>query len=81
MTTLTQSQVERLLYELCVRLGFCLPIADQQRLSAAPPSDVEAFTDAVFVAERMDPHGHPNLRKQVVARVAAHFTKAAEGAV
>lgn len=67
MTTLTQSQVEPLLYELCVRLKFCLPPADQKRLKATPPTDIEAYTDAVFVAKGMGPLGHPNLRKQVVA--------------
>jgi hypothetical protein len=81
MGTLNQSQVERLLDELCVRLGFCLPPNDQRRLQASPPTEVEAFTDAVFVAEGMDPRGHPNLRKQVVACVAAHFARAADEVV
>lgn len=81
MTRLSEAQVKPLLYELCLRLGFCLPPADQRRLEREPPSGVDAFADAVFIAEGMDPHGHRSLRKQVCDCIAAHFAKAAEGAV
>jgi hypothetical protein len=77
---LNPAQVAPLLYELCVKLGFCLPSADQRRLERDPPTDIDSFTDAVFVAEGMDPKAHRHLRHQVRARVATHFAKAAEAA-
>jgi hypothetical protein len=66
--------VQRLLDELCVDLGFCLPQREQARLRDWVPSDVDGFTDAVFAAEGMDPGIYGQLRRQVRARVAAHFT-------
>lgn len=80
MTKLSKAQVKALLYELCVRLGFCLPAADQRRLECEPPVEVDSFADAVFVAEGMDPQAHPGLKKQVCLCIAAHFAKAADGA-
>lgn len=47
--------VGHLLYELCTELGFCLPPEAQARLIEDPPDSVDAFTDAVIVAEGMDP--------------------------
>ncbi len=52
---LTSVQVKWLLDDLCVQLGFCLPPDDYMRLQKDPPSEPEGFTDAVFVAEGMDP--------------------------
>jgi hypothetical protein len=49
------SEVKRLLDELCVQLGFCLPPTDQLRLQQHTPTDPDAFTDAVFEAEGLDP--------------------------
>ena len=80
-TQLTEPQTQALLYELCVRLGFCLPPADQRRLEKDPPVDVEAFADAVYAAEGADPHAHPHIRKQVCDCIATHFAKATRGAV
>jgi hypothetical protein len=47
--------VGRLLDDLCVRLGYCLPAATQQRIIADPPPTVDAFTDAVIEAQGLDP--------------------------
>lgn len=65
--------VASLLHELCVDLGFCLPPEARVRLQGAPPRDVDAFTDAVFVAEGLDPRLDTRLRRQVRERVARHF--------
>jgi hypothetical protein len=65
--------VESLLDELCVDLGFCLPPDARVRLQDAPPRDVDAFTDAVFVAEGLDPRLDKRLRRQVRERVVRHF--------
>jgi len=75
---LNESQIEPLLWELCVKLGFCLDPAEQERLKESPPTNVEAFADAVFVAEGADPNANPHIRKQVIACIAAHFAKAEE---
>jgi hypothetical protein len=65
--------VESLLDELCVDLGFCLPPDERLRLQDAPPRDVDAFTDAVFVAEGLDPRLDKRLRRQVRERVVRHM--------
>jgi hypothetical protein len=75
---LSPVQVEALLYELCVVLGFCLPPDEQARLREFPPTDVDTFTDAVIRAEGLDPRVDipRQLRGDVRARVAEHFRKA-----
>jgi hypothetical protein len=70
---MSPTRVERLLSELCVDLGFCLPPDDQERLRDSPPPTIDAFTDAVFLAEGIDPLVHPQLHKQVRERVTKHF--------
>jgi hypothetical protein len=62
-----------LLDELCVDLGFCLPPDARGRLQDSPPRDVDAFTNAVFVAEGLDPRLDTRLRRQVRERVVRHF--------
>ncbi|MBO8192284.1 hypothetical protein ITI46_11485 [Streptomyces oryzae] len=69
----TEAEVQRLLYELCVDLGFCLPPQEQRRLYAAPPADPDTFTDAVFEAEGMNPAEHGPLRQQVREVAARHM--------
>ena len=75
---LSPTQVEALLYELCVVLGFCLPPDEQARLRESPPTDVDAFTDAVIRAEGLDSYANIpiHLRRDMRARVAEHFRKA-----
>lgn len=75
---MSSAQVEALLYELCVVLGFCLPPDAQARLRESPPTDVDAFTDAVIRAEGLDPHADIplHMRTDIRARVAEHFRKA-----
>jgi hypothetical protein len=50
-------------------------------LEQEPPVEVEAFADAVYAAEGDDPHAHPHTRRLVCECIAAHFAKAAEGAI
>jgi hypothetical protein len=47
--------VVKLLDDLCVGLGYCLPPDDKQRIIADPPPTIDAFTDAVIEAEGRDP--------------------------
>jgi hypothetical protein len=66
--------VAKLLNDLCVRLGYCLPPDDQQRIVSDPPASVDAFTDAVVKAEGFDPVLMASeQRRQVRRMVAAAF--------
>jgi hypothetical protein len=65
--------VALLLSELCLRLGVCLPPDARVRLQALPPRDVDGFTDAVLIAEGLDPPLHKGLRSRVREMVVRHF--------
>lgn len=69
-----RSDVALLLYELCVNLGFCLPPDERARLEGSPPAGIDAFTDAVLVAEGLDPQlVDRHVRREVRACVARHL--------
>ena len=53
--SLTPRQAELLLGNLCQWLGFCLPPAERVGLRDHPPETPRSFTDAVFLAEGLDP--------------------------
>lgn len=73
---LSLGETDSLLTELCTRLGFCLPPEIRQSLASNPPVDVATFTDAVFVAEGLDPlTADRHLYRQVLAMVATAFQK------
>lgn len=40
-----------LLFQLCIQLGFCLPSEAQAPLVEVPSDNVDAFMDAVLIAE------------------------------
>jgi hypothetical protein len=70
--------MEAMMYELCVGLGFCLAPDDEQLLRESPPEDIDAFTDAVLVAEGMDPLlADKHLRLQVRGVIAKWFARGA----
>ena len=60
-----ESEVRRLLNELCSKLGFCQPPEENQRLRESPPGEVNSFTDAVFEAEGMGDMRYTDLRRQL----------------
>ena len=69
-----RSPTELLLDRLCGELGFCLAATQYDRLVASPPASVREFTDAVFLAEGLDPLvADKQLRRQVLDRVTEHF--------
>jgi hypothetical protein len=72
---MSPKQIQFLLDELCVDLGFCLSPDAQARILGDPPADVDAFTDAVIRSDGLDPHaGIPvRLRRDVRASVMKHF--------
>jgi hypothetical protein len=75
---LSPIQVERLLYDLCTIYGYCLPPGEQARLRDSPPTEADAFTDAVIRAEGLNPDVDVPVRsrRQMKATVAEHFRKA-----
>jgi hypothetical protein len=69
-----ESEVEELLYELCVGLGFCVPPEDARRLLDAPPNGIDAFTDAVLEAEGYGDMSYTETRQMVREVVARHMS-------
>ena len=66
--------IEHFLDDLCTDLGFCLPSESRAQLIGSPPRTVEAFTDAMFVAEGLNPEvADKYLWRQVRDRVAEYF--------
>lgn len=77
---MSPAQVQKLLDELCVVLGFCLPPGEQARIRSSPPGEVESFVDAVILAEGLDPAVGVSLtvRRSIRDRVFRHFRAAGE---
>lgn len=75
---LSETETRRLLNDLCVTLGFCLPPDEISRFVHDPPRSVRAFTDAVFLAEGLDAVvAGRHLYRQVRDMVAAAFERSA----
>ena len=73
---LSAAEVASLLSTLCVRLGFCLPPVESERLCRVVPESIDAFTDAVFTAEGLPPDtADRHLYRQVRSLVAAAFQR------
>jgi hypothetical protein len=67
-----RTKVEWLLDDLCGNLGFSLPVQERERLERIGLSNVEAFTEAVFEIEGLDPQNDKALRQQVRSLVAKY---------
>ena len=65
--------LETLLGVLCVELGFCFHGETYDRLVDTPPADAAAFTDAVLIAQGLEPTSNRRLYDQVQFRVAQVF--------
>ena len=80
MIVLSPKQLDALLYHLCVKYGFCLRPDERQRLCADTPSEVTAFTDAVYRAEGLDPAtANQRVYRLVHAAVEQAFGQAGPG--
>ena len=76
-TLLTESQVEALLYRVCVELGLCLTPDTYDHLVTNAPGEVTSLTDAIFVAEGISPQAaNKKLYGQVRAYVEEAFVRA-----
>ena len=70
---LNEEEVEMLLHNLCVKLGFCLPPPLMKRLIHSPPTSAKRFAEVVFEAEGLDPNSSKELYEQVLAYIARAF--------
>jgi len=71
----TSAEVYSLLSKLCIDLGFCLPPDKIAEFQQDPPTEVDAFTNEVFIAEGLDPVlSDSGLRKQVSELVSQAFS-------
>jgi len=69
----SEQKVRVLLDELCVRLGFCLPPTASAQIRKDPPTEITAFTEAIFLAEGLKSEESRHLRQQVRDVVSRHF--------
>jgi hypothetical protein len=61
---LDSEEVKALLHKLCVKLGFCLPPIEIERMATSPPRCVDEFTRAVFLLEGLELISDRQLVKQ-----------------
>jgi len=80
-TKLSPIQVDRLLDELCVELGFCVSPTTRVRLQRQPEPGIAAMTECLFRAKRINPQaaGAEQMFQEVLSLVATHY-RAAEDA-
>ena len=77
---LSPTEVDSLLYHLCVEYGFCLRPDERRRLCADPPAEVTAFVYAVYRAEGLDPAtANPRVYRLVHAAVEQAFHRPGPG--
>jgi hypothetical protein len=72
-----ESELPWLLDELCTELGFCLRPEKRAAIEASAPRTVNAFTDAVFAAEGIDPSPrrlYAQVREKVQRRLGEWLT-------
>ncbi len=73
---LNNREVKSLLSKLCIDLGFCLSPKEENQLLEMPPDDVGSFTDAVFLAEGINPqYANRQLYRQVKTLISEAFQK------
>lgn len=73
---LAREQVEALLYDLCVDLGFCSLGDGYDQLINSPPITVEEFANAVIEFDGPSPSLPNRVRNLVRMKVAEHFERA-----
>ena len=70
---LSEKETEGLLADLCIKLGFCLPLPLIKRIVNCPPRNVDRFADVVYRGEGLDPALKSPLYQQVHKIVAEAF--------
>jgi len=63
---LGQKPRERLLNDLCVKYGFCLPPEGYDKILDEPPTELSEFVDLVFSLEGLNPEtADLHLKRQI----------------
>ncbi|WP_428151928.1 hypothetical protein [Brevundimonas sp.] len=72
---MTEAQIDDLLHELCVDLGFCLHGEAAEQFYENTPADPESFARAVFAADGLDfdSETRDGLKQAVKNRVAKYM--------
>ena len=65
--------VERLLQDLCTKLGFSMAVRDAERFIPLVHEGPDTFADTVLLAEGLDPTLEKRLRRDVREFVGARF--------
>ncbi|MCL1038243.1 hypothetical protein L2750_13930 [Shewanella submarina] len=65
--------VEYLLKDLCVELGFCIPLGDSERIKEQDYLEVDSFACEILIAEGMSPEYEVQWRKRVCNRFIEKF--------
>jgi hypothetical protein len=68
-----EKEIRSFLDEICVDLGFCLPLQDIEKLVARKNYEVDEFVRELFLAEDMNPDLELNLFRQVKRRFTDRF--------
>ena len=65
--------MERLLYELCVDWGFCIPPEVSRRLSELPYLEAKDFANQILIAEGMNPEYEKQWKRKISNKFIAGF--------
>ncbi len=68
-----KESIDKLLAELCVEWGFCLPPASCDRIAAMDEFTPEEFAEAVLRAEGMDPSTNETWMERLTDRFQRHM--------
>ena len=78
---LSDRQLEELLGELCVELGFCLNPQAYDEIIRSTPTEISEFVDRIFVLEGLNPDlADSSVRRRMKGMVAAACRKHDTGA-
>lgn len=78
--TTLQSEITKLLDELCVELGFCLSMEAKEKILSMQQYEAEDFTRNVFEAEGMsleaaDPNLYRKVKKKFTDSFGSHLSE------
>lgn len=60
-----KKELEYLLYDLCVDLGFCIPPNDAERIASTTALEADEFACLVIEAEGMNPEYEKQWRRKI----------------
>jgi hypothetical protein len=72
---LSDQAIDSLLDDLCVELGYCLPPNARTIVRTDAPTTLEAFSEAVLRAEKLDPAKDRQAYREVLKFVESAFRR------